>query len=56
MTLEQEYYARVCERDSLWDVYCDCPTDNTWARYSEACEEVKAVEHRKGESNEKHVI
>ena len=44
LTPEQEYYARVCERDALWDVFCDCPTDNTWARYQEACKAVTAAE------------
>ena len=44
LTPEQEYYARVCERDALWNEYCHCPTDKTWARYVEACESVKAAE------------
>jgi hypothetical protein len=45
-TLEQEYYARICERDAEWDVYCHCPTDQTWAQYIEVCEAVKAAEQK----------
>ena len=44
LTPEQEYYARVCERDASWHVFCDCPTDSTWARYQDACKAVTAAE------------
>lgn len=43
MTLEQEYYHKVCERDADWSMYCKCPTDETWNLYVESCEAVKKV-------------
>lgn len=44
MSHEDEYWACVCEKDTAWKIYCNCPTEKTWAIYENACASEKAAE------------